>query len=278
MTAHQIEHLSYSSLTTYDKCPREFYLSRVKRAEALPGWYFIVGSTVHEAIEMHLLGTEAASVAVEPRFMRHVEESMDVEPDVSKWSHATDSDGPVIEERALQLAQVCFDRALEYLEDFEVWAIEPDITGYLPGCTMPIKAYPDLVGEHKKHGPLIVDWKTGKTRGNRFQLETYNGLIRHGSHDNKAMHPKANTVFRGQFVMLNPAASSSRPLLLKETPESLGEKYGRIEERVRKGVYPAMPGYACEWCTMKPNCSTMSGANKRTAYYDTPTKDGLVPF
>lgn len=275
MTVKRVDHLSFSSLSTYESCPREFYLSRVKQAEALPGWYFVVGSAVHDSIEAHLTGTGLVS-SVEPRFMRIVEEHMDVEPDVSKWLHANDSDGPVIEERALALAQLCFEKALEYLEDIEVWAVEPDITGHLPGCTMPIKAYPDLVGEHKKHGPLIVDWKTGKTRGKRLQLETYRALLQVEKSAGAGLLSKVPD--KGQFVMLNPAASSSRPLLLKETPVTLGQRYGKVEASIRKGAYPALPGFSCEFCTMKPNCSTMSGTNKRTAYYDTPTKDGMIPF
>ncbi|QIA28845.1 hypothetical protein [Streptomyces phage JXY1] len=46
------------------------------------------------------------------------------------------------------------------------------------GCEVPVKAFIDIVGEHKKHGPVIVDWKSGKSKPkNNLQLETYAVLL-----------------------------------------------------------------------------------------------------
>lgn len=262
------EHLSYSSLSTYEACPRSYYLSRIKQAVPVPAWYFIVGSAVHDCIEAHIKGED---YSLEATFMRHVSTNMDIEADINEWMNGGPDHAPVVKQRALRLAVDCLDKALTLLEDMTVWDVERDITGHLPGCTMPIKAYPDILGEHKKEGPVIWDWKTGTTRGKRLQLETYNCLI-----IEQNLYP--DVTFRGKFVMLNPAASPSRPLSFKESPVTLGQKYGMVEERIKRGIYPAMPSFNCKFCTMLPNCSTMSGATKRTAYYDTPTKDGKVPF
>lgn len=266
------DHLSFSSLSSLDGCPRAYYLSRLKRAEGMPAWYFIVGSTVHKYVELHLspdlLAHWPAMPTVEYLFMGEVLKARQIEPDTSLWSHGGSKDEPVIEERALKLAQDCAERALEYLEDFEVWDVEPDWTGRLPGCEVPIKAFPDAIGEHKKDGPLIIDWKTGTTRGKRLQLETYQALM-----------PNRDDIDpRGQFIMLNPKAAGSRPLTLKETPETMGKRYQEAYEQIKRGAYPVMPSTRCDWCDMKPNCKTMSGANGRTLYYDTPEKDGVIPL
>jgi len=272
MTLPLPDHLSYSAGSTFKSCPRAFYLSRLKRAEAAQAWYFVVGSAVHKWIEGSLKGEW--SVNIETIFNDEVMSARKIEPDTTKWLHATVNDVPVIEERALKLARDCVEYAIEWLEDFTAWQIEPDWSGTLPGCTMQIKAFPDLIGEHKKHGPLIVDWKTGKTRGQRMQLETYNALNVYCAHH---LRGKGYTP-RGMFVYLNPEAQKSRPISLTMTPSDLGKVYGEYERKIKAGAFPAMPGFMCDFCTMKPNCKTKSGANSRTLYYDTPTKDGVIPF
>lgn len=274
-----IDHLSYSSLSTYTSCPRSYYLSRVKQAESMPAWYFVVGSSVHTFIQQYLspAPAEGIEVDVEQFFMAEVEKQMEIEPDTSKWLHGGSKDAPVVEERALKLAQDCAERAILFLEDVDVWHVEYDATGYLPGCTLPIKAYIDLIGEHKKHGPVIADWKTGKTKPkDNLQLETYNSLLYYPSPE--WMTRMIGQTFTGLWVMLNPDAPQARPVKFKHTPESLGKLYGGVEEQLKKKIARPEPQFNCQFCTMKPNCITQSGSNDRTRYYDTPIKDGWLPF
>lgn len=282
MTLLLPDHWSYSSLvSTYKNCPRQFYLSRLKQAKPVPAWYFVIGSTVHKYIEFKLKPPvdivaelwKDGQPSVEYLFERYVLEARQDEPDTTKWLYSTVDGEDIIEERALKLAQDCVEYALTWLEDFTVWDVEPDISGYLPGCKQKIKAFPDLTGEHKKHGPLIVDWKTGKTRGQPMQLMTYNALLRV-----KQAFPYMETGYRGMFVMLNPAAGKTRPIRLEMTPAEVGVMYGELERKVEKNVFPAMVQFNCKFCTMLPNCKTKSGANPRTLYYDTPEKDGVIPY
>jgi hypothetical protein len=231
----------------------------------------VVGSAVHKFIEYSL--TSETNQPIEGWFNSEVLKARKVEPDTTKWLFATVNDVPIVEGRALKLAQDCAKYAMQWLEDFTPWHVEPDISGFLPGCTMQIKAFPDLIGEHKKHGPLIVDWKTGKTRGQRMQLETYNVLIKNMDWSDNRTH-----ALRGMFVYLNPEAQKSRPTNLTMTPADLGKMYGDYEKKIKAGAFPAMPQFMCDFCTMKPNCKTKSGANPRTNYYDTPSEDGVIPF
>lgn len=273
-----IDHLSYSSLSSYKSCPRSYYLSRVKKAWPVPAWYFIVGSTVHDMI---YAGIEPASLGypspalLEEHFMDLVRESMEYEPDTSKWLAGGSTDNPVVEERALKLALDCYENAVSFLDDMDVWHVEYDASGFLPGCTMEIKAFIDVIGEHKKHGPLVVDWKTGKTKPDNLQLETYNSLIV-GKLDDDPRGGSSD--YKGLYVMLNPDAAKARPVKFKETPESLGKKYGEIEAQINKKIARPDPGFMCKFCDQKLNCITNSGKTQRAVYYDTPTKDGWIPF
>jgi hypothetical protein len=277
-----IDHLSYSSLSTYNQCPRRYYLGRVKKAEALPAWYFAIGTAVHQAIEWHLSGATVGEDEVETVFIKEVERLMLIEPDTSLWLHGGSKDEPITEERALKRAQECFETAVTILQDITVYEVEPDITGYLPGCDLPIMAFPDLLGEHKKHGPMIVDWKSGASKPkDQLQLETYGALLkvryqgvpvaRMGCNSSPVQYPK------GAWAMLKPDLYKTGPLRvvsLKETPESMGKMFHAVEERIQKKIWPALPEFGCKFCEQLPNCKLKSGSNERTRYFDKAEEEG----
>jgi len=256
-----LTHFSYSSKNTYDSCPRAYYLSRVRKAEPVPAWYFVIGSAVHAWIEGHLLDPNNVP-AIDELFMAEVMKRRAIEPDTTKWLHGGSKDAPVIEERALKLAQDCVEKAVVYLQDIDVWEVELDISGILPGMTLPLKAYVDVIGEHKKHGPIIGDWKTGKSKPkDAFQLETYNVL-------RQVAKMYQEHQFKGLWLMLNPDAPKARPIELVKSVESVSGMYGASAERADAGIYPAKPQYNCRFCDMRLNCKTATGINKRTEYYD----------
>ena len=106
---------------------------------------------------------------------------MEIEPDLSKWLAGGPKDAPITGDLALQRVKDCFEKALEFLDDVDVWEVEYDASDSLPGLSVPIKAFVDIIGEHKKHGPTILDWKSGsKKPSNNFQLETYKALLMTG--------------------------------------------------------------------------------------------------
>lgn len=264
-----IEHFSYSSKNTYDACPRSYYLSRVVKAEGIPAWYFAIGTAVHQWIEGHL--TEPDLVAsVEELFYREVIRLRQIEPDTTKWLHGGTKEAPVVEERALQLAKDCVEKAVVYLQDIDVWEVELNVSGTLPGLEdMPLKAFVDVIGEHKKHGPIIGDWKTGKSKPkNTIQLETYNALLSLLPDLGFMEHGGMVGAFKGLWLMLNPGAPTARPVVFKETATSLSGMYRASAERAVAGIYPAKVQYNCRFCDMKPNCKAASGINKRTQFYD----------
>ena len=45
---------SYSQLSTYGECPRQFQLSKVERIPRRPGFWFPGGNAVHATIERYL--------------------------------------------------------------------------------------------------------------------------------------------------------------------------------------------------------------------------------
>jgi hypothetical protein len=212
---------------------------------------------------------------------------MEIEPDTSLWLHGGSKDEPITEERALKRAQECFETAVTILQDITVYEVEPDITGYLPGCDLPIMAFPDLLGEHKKHGPMIVDWKSGASKPkDQLQLETYGALLKvrwlklNGNtllagNSSPVQYPK------GAWAMLKPDLYKTGPLRvvsLKETPESMGKMFHAVEEKIQKKIWPTLSGFGCKFCEQQLSCKLYSGSTPQSRYYDTVEQDGGYPF
>jgi CRISPR/Cas system-associated exonuclease Cas4 (RecB family) len=178
-------------------------------------------------------------------------------------------------DKALQMVRDCFERALEFLEDIDVWEVEYDASGSLPGLSVPIKAYIDVVGEYrgkrkKYHGPMIVDWKTGSKKPDDFQLKTYAALLKEGHWTDVKWTGEFN--FSGAYAMLAPKASEARPIDLSEVdPAEVGARYERARRKMEAMMIEPREDrnkWKCGMCFHQENCIPWSGVNNRTVYYD----------
>ena len=157
-----------------------------------------------------------------------------------------------------------------------MWEVEYDASGRLPGLSVPLKAYVDLVGEHKKKGPVILDWKTGSTKPGNFQLETYAALLAKPDQfwNLTAKRPIA---FKGRYVMLAPGKASTRYVDLSEiSPEGVGMKYEAVYRQMQAKVYKANAGFGCQFCFNQDNCLANAGGlpTRQAIYYDRSADDG----
>jgi hypothetical protein len=179
---------------------------------------------------------------------------------------------PITHEKALQRAVECYERAVQELEAIEVWEVEYDASGRLPGLSVPVKAFVDIVGEHKTKGPVIWDWKTGSTKPDNFQLETYAALLDYNN------HPFVNG-WQGRYMMISPTYTSQTRYvdLSKVDPEEVGKKYQKVYDRIEGKHYEAKAGFNCKFCFQQENCLVNKGITKRSVYYDRSTEDGF-PF
>lgn len=266
-----MEHISYSQFTSYTQCPRNWYLGRVRKAEPKMTWYLPIGTAVHTAVEK-LLKNEFYDL--DQIFYDLIDQQMSIEPDLSKWLAGGAAADPIVEDKALLQVQDCFANAVEFLQDVEVHEIEYDASGTLPGLDIPIKAYIDILGEHKKHGPVIIDWKTGKQKPkDNFQLETYKALIM------QTIDTEPPGQFNtGLWAMLHPDAAKARPVDLSHvSPKDVGAKYQAVYEKMERKLYQTNHGFNCRFCFNQDNCILQAGPTDRAVYYDKASEDGL-PF
>lgn len=267
MTLELPDHLSFSQYNTYSGCPRRYFLSRVRLAPGRQAWYFMTGSAIHEGIEYYLKTGEKAN----PTWLlnQQVESALKADSDMENWLAGGPKDDPIIKDKALGLVKDCLENAYQFLQDVEVLAesVELEVSGRLPGVARPISAYIDLLGVHKKHGPVIIDWKSSSVKPKSdFQLRTYRALLMvRGGYDE---------FDKGLWAMLRPGASKARPISLADvTPEQIGAEYGKVEAKIQQRIWNAKPDFMCDFCEQKINCSLMSGSNE----WDTSETDG-IPF
>lgn len=270
-----MRHISYSQYRSYTSCPRSWYLSRLKGGEEKQSWYIPIGSAVHSMIEDYLEDPHQR-ILTEDYMYPLVEKQMQVEPDLSQWLAGGPEAAPVTHEKALLRARECFEKAVEELEAIEVWEVEYDATGSLPGLSVPVKAFVDIVGEHKKKKiPVIWDWKTGSTKPDNFQLQTYRALIDY----NRLDLNWGGLPLEGRYIMLSPTYTSTTRYvdLSKVDPEEVGRKYQKVFEAMNAKKYQTNAGFGCRFCFQSANCLVNSGPTKRALHYDKSSEDGM-PF
>jgi len=280
MTPSLPPHISYSQYSSYVRCPRAWYLGKVAAAEERQTWFLPIGTAVHQMVEDYLdndCAPKPDPSSAEVYFYPLIEKQMQIDPDHKNWLKSTASDGPLTEDRALRHVRECFSKALEFLDEIEVWDVEFDASGALPGLSVPIKAYVDIIGEHKKHGPVILDWKTGKAKPkDNFQLETYQALLADSKFEQMDLR---GTPFTGLWAMLHPEASKARPISLDHVdPAEVGAKYQAVYEKMQAKQYRTNYNkYNCGMCFQQDNCMMKAGPTKRAKYYDKAAEDGF-PF
>jgi len=266
-----IDYLSYSQCKSYASCPRSWYLGKLRLAEEKQTWYIPMGSAVHDMIEYHLGEPGQAMPSAESFFYHLIEKQLLIEPDTSTWLYSGPEDGPYVKERALQHVKDCFEKALSFLSELDVWEVEYELKGDLPGCEVPIKGFVDIIAEHPKKGLVIIDWKTGTTKPDNFQLETYAALL-------KVTGEYQDNSFQGRYAMLSPAYKSvTRYVDLSGIePERVGKKYQEVYDQMKRKIYRADPNhFKCNYCFQQDNCLLNAGPTERSEYYDRSEQDGI---
>lgn len=269
------DYLSYSAVNSYEECPRAWYLRYARKAKPRQAWFFAMGKAVHESIEAFLADGNVPEFKTV--FYPLVAEQMEVDPNIDTWLHAGSSTDPVIKEKAVELGKVCVERAVKFLEDMDVWDVERKVRTKLPGCEVDVLAYIDIIGEHRKHGPLIVDWKSGKNKPkNNFQLETYQALL----WCEGKKFPAGG--YNGYWGMLHPDASpkTDRGRLVDlgyVEAKVVGARYQRAYEGMKKKVYSGQKKFGCQFCVQQDNCLINAGLTPRARYFDKAEEEGY-PF
>lgn len=260
-------HLSYSTLTTWERCKHKYMLEKIAKAPARPAVYFAGGTAVHKVTEELDLGRVENGTTFEQEFYPEVARLMEADEglywDTKLWLSGGSPNSPESCEDWLTVGPQCIEnwRSMRQELKGELRA-ELDITGVLPGCPIPIKAFADRVFV-SDDSDAIIDLKTGKNPPKDwFQLETYAALWRRydgGSTDVDTGYAMLRT---GKFKWHTPQL----------TDEEVGERYGKIYQEMvdaeKDDSYPADVQFTCKWCPMQDACLARSGDTAHAKKYD----------
>ena len=254
-------HLSYSSLTTWDRCPKSYELSRVVKAQARPAWYFVAGTAVHNAADDIDNGRPVKQWS--EYFYPEVSKAMALDPDHTSWLSGGSQDDPDQGNAWMEIGPECVDNWKGFTsEAFQVKAIELDVTSRLPGTALKIKGYIDRIGTHVDHGEMIVDIKSGKNKpkDKGLQLKTYSALY---------LMATAEKITKGAYFM---ARTGELTKVYEFDPMQeaidLGKKFREVAREISRGEFPAVVEYSCRFCDQEPNCFARSGDTPRTRHFD----------
>ncbi|MFF4952865.1 RecB family exonuclease [Streptomyces chattanoogensis] len=256
MSSVETQPRSVSQTEQWEKCGHRFYLQRIARVAPRPAAWSFHGTAFHSAVEaVELSGrTMAAEEAVQifsDQYGALVNKGLDGEPNTDRWLSAHGSGGEDIERRYV----VGQEQVRRYVE----WAAEnPARTFNTPDGAAGLELYfmVELGGVkvrgfidqlvHDPDGTVRPrDWKTGTTRS-KFQLETYGVAVRqlYGVEVNKA----------DWYLAKN--GNLSRPVSLKKVDEeTVGARYAAMDAAVKRGEFPANPGFSCRFCDVSHACS-----------------------
>ncbi|MER6912253.1 PD-(D/E)XK nuclease family protein [Streptomyces sp. NPDC000594] len=246
---------SVSQVEQYEKCPMRYYLQRVERVTPRPAAWSHHGVAFHSAAEAversgRTMTREEAEEVFSDRYSALVNAALDQEPDTGRWLAAGCAGGEDIERRFLlgrqQIADyvewAAHNGAVTWTTPDGIQGIELYFRVTLGGVV--VRGFIDQLVQNED-GVRPRDWKTGSTKS-RFQLETYGIAVRklYGVEVNDADWYLAK---RGRL---------SRPISLTGvTEEAVAERFEAMDSEVKRGNFPARPGFSCRFCDVSHACS-----------------------
>jgi putative RecB family exonuclease len=239
-----------------DKCAWQYYLRRVEGVIPRPAAWSIQGTAFHGAIETYELGgrqlsEEATADLFSQDYAASVNKELDKEPNLNRWMTAGPEGATDIEDRYVlgrsqtaAYVQWAQEKGPSLWKDAEGRpGVELHLKAEIGG--VPVQGYIDQLVQEPDDSVRIRDLKTGSTKS-RFQLETYAILVR------KALGLE---VSKGDWYMAK-RNGLSRPLDLSAVSEDeVGQKYAEMDAGVKRGDFPARPGFGCRFCDVSHACS-----------------------
>lgn len=279
----EIKHVSYSTLDAWFSCPKQVELRKIRKAPARPAWWFAGGSAVHEATESYDLWTlkdplTRGRFSVVEEFGKYFEDEYELLkvkwPEESEWRHAGPKTAPETYDRWMKLGPLLVGNYITWrrVQDYVVWqaggeenvvGIETDLSCFLPGCDLEIKAYADRIFYSPSLEQIhIIDLKTG-TRGPRTALQfgIYGACLKAKFDTNAAT---------GAAFMNREGGLGKAFPLAKYTPEYVGRLFGNLARAVEHNVFPAHEGSSCRMCDVSDACYATGGSQAHLYDPDSP--------
>ncbi len=232
--------LSYSSISTYERCPFQYYLAYVEKLEAPRSPALSFGSSLHAALERFHSGTSKAAPTLE---------------DLLGWlDQGWESEGyaDTEEEEAYK------NRAREILSRyFEAHATDPAVPValeqrfLLPMDGWELSGVMDRVDRHPNGSYEIIDYKTNSKLPPLFRLQSD---IQLPIYQMAAMRVLGIKPAKLTYHYLIPDQRYSTRAFSSDELESLQARLQDVAKSIRRGEFDPRPNSLCGWCDVRPHC------------------------
>lgn len=246
---------SVSQTEQYEKCAWALKLKRIDKVDPRPAAWSHHGTAFHSTVEAfelsnRTMGEEEAVQLFSEEYTALVNRSLDWEPDTDKWLSANGSGGDDI----LRRHGVGVNQVTEYVRQYRGSPSPTYVTAEgRPGLELHfmvelggvmVQGFIDQLVYDPDGSVRPRDWKTGTTKS-RFQLETYAIAVR------KVLGEVVN---RADWYLAKDGRLS-RPLKLEELrEEDVAQRYVDMDAGVKRGDFPASPGFQCRFCDVSHAC------------------------
>lgn len=246
---------SYTAMTTYMECPRQYRLKYVDKLRDDPAVWNIGGTAFHQCAEWILMGdrTDFSDEGIangwddawREAYLEVMERNPEANPDVSTWRAANQGregfdwwhkNGPLMVSNFLAW-RADKGKDLIVLSDAERKYVEHRFEVELGG--VPTVAIPDALVVDEFGQLNILDWKSGRRppKGS-LQLGVYRAAVLAGL---------GMDAVWGHYYLTRKAVLLPHDLSTW-TPEEIGSMFANFDARERAGDYAPKPGDQCKFC------------------------------
>jgi len=250
-----IDHLSYSSISSYLLCPRAWRFHYLDKIQVPTAPALVFGSAFHKTIEEHIKTVFATGrVPVVDRWQRHWNDQLERNPEIA-WG--TDSAESLCNTGIRMLTAPDVASLIDALKPLdEPHSIERRVELHVPGVSIPIIGYIDML----EHDGVPADFKTSarawnaKKARSEMQPVFYLAALNQAGYD---LNPDLRFRHYVFTKTKNPKAQ------IWETTRTVGEffwLFGLIRDvydAIVSGVFPPNPGtWKCsqKYCEYWPMC------------------------
>ncbi|MEU6765889.1 PD-(D/E)XK nuclease family protein [Streptomyces sp. NPDC046853] len=248
---------SVSQTEQYEKCAWRWYLQRVERVPPRPAAWSFHGTAFHSAAEAwerssRALRADEVTDIFHDEYTTMVNEALEQEPDTDKWLAAGRyTGGEDIERRyLLGLEQTAAYVEWSQANKPDIWT-DPETNA--PGLELSfmvelggiqVRGFIDQALNEVDDSARVRDLKTG-TMKSKFQLQTYSVAMR------KMWGVKVN---RADWYLARDGRLS-RPVKVEDVSEDeIGQRFADMDAGVKRGDFPASPGFDCNFCDVSHGC------------------------
>ncbi len=148
----EIEHLSYSSVTTYMKCPQQWRLKYIEKVDQEKSDALVFGSAIHRAI----------SLGIKDELQPSLYWSTSLEQIQAEQKFELSAELVNLGETMLTTGMYTFADLLSQ----QIQGIDKKVKLELPGIVLPVVGYVDLITEN-----AVIDFKTSKRKWSQVQAD-----------------------------------------------------------------------------------------------------------